>query len=128
MAAIFAGASRALLASVVFAFETTRQPMGLLPLLGGCTAAYLVSCLLMQHSIMTEKIARRGARVLDRVRGRLPRASARPRGRRRAGRRPSRADDTLRAGALVDLWQAQRGLRASGVSRWSTRATASWVS
>ena len=44
MAAMFAGASRALLASVVFAFETTRQPMGLLPLLGGCTAAYLVSC------------------------------------------------------------------------------------
>ncbi|HJT98519.1 MAG TPA: chloride channel protein, partial [Rhodanobacteraceae bacterium] len=34
MAAIFAGASRALLASVVFAFETTLQPFGLLPLLG----------------------------------------------------------------------------------------------
>jgi CIC family chloride channel protein len=31
MAAMFAGASRALLASVVFAFETTRQPIGLLP-------------------------------------------------------------------------------------------------
>ncbi len=64
MAALFAGASRALLASVVFAFETTRQPMGLLPLLGGCTAAYLVSALLMRNSIMTEKIARRGARVV----------------------------------------------------------------
>ena len=63
MASIFAGASRALLASVVFAFETTRQPMGLLPLLGGCTAAYLVSCLLMTNTIMTEKLARRGARV-----------------------------------------------------------------
>jgi CIC family chloride channel protein len=63
MAAIFAGASRALLTSVVFAFETTRQPLGLLPLLGGCTAAYLVSTLLMRHSIMTEKIARRGARI-----------------------------------------------------------------
>jgi CBS domain-containing protein len=63
MAAIFAGASRALLASVVFAFETTRQPMGLLPLLGGCAAAYLVSALLMRHSIMTEKLARRGAFV-----------------------------------------------------------------
>src|SRR6185436_5639435 len=36
MAAMFAGASRALLASVVFAFETTLQPIGLLPLLGGC--------------------------------------------------------------------------------------------
>jgi CBS domain-containing protein len=63
MAAIFAGASRALLASVVFAFETTLQPLGLLPLLGGCTAAYLVSCFLMRNTIMTEKIARRGIRV-----------------------------------------------------------------
>jgi CIC family chloride channel protein len=65
MAALFAGASRALLTSVLFAFETTRQPMGLLPLLGGCTAAYLVSAMLMRHSIMTEKIARRGARVVS---------------------------------------------------------------
>ncbi len=63
MAAIFAGASRALLASVIFAFETTRQPLGLLPLLTGCTLAYLVSCLLMKQTIMTEKIARRGVRV-----------------------------------------------------------------
>ncbi|HYQ18760.1 MAG TPA: chloride channel protein [Polyangiaceae bacterium] len=63
MAAVFAGASRALLASIVFAFETTLQPLGLLPLLGGCTAAYLVSCVLMRHTIMTEKIARRGVRV-----------------------------------------------------------------
>jgi chloride channel protein, CIC family len=63
MAAMFAGASRALLASVVFAFETTRQPIGLLPLLGGCSAAFLISCLLMKNSIMTEKIARRGVQV-----------------------------------------------------------------
>ncbi|HYX68883.1 MAG TPA: chloride channel protein [Terriglobales bacterium] len=64
MAAMFAGASRALLASVVFAFETTRQPVGVLPLLGGCTAAYLISALMMRNTIMTEKIARRGARVV----------------------------------------------------------------
>jgi H+/Cl- antiporter ClcA len=63
MAAIFAGASRALLTSVVFAFETTRQPLGLLPLLGGCSTAYLASLLLMKHTIMTEKIARRGTNV-----------------------------------------------------------------
>ena len=63
MAAMFAGASRALLTSAVFAFETTLQPMGLLPLLGGCSAAYLVSCLGMRHTIMTEKIARRGIRT-----------------------------------------------------------------
>ncbi len=64
MAAMFAGASRALLTSIVFAFETTRQPMTLLPLLGGCTLAYLVSALTMRNSIMTEKIARRGTRIV----------------------------------------------------------------
>ncbi len=63
MAAIFAGSARALLTAVVFAFETTGQPAGLLPLLGGCTAAYLISALLMRNTIMTEKIARRGVRV-----------------------------------------------------------------
>lgn len=60
MAAIFAGASRAFLASAVFAFETTLQPYGLLPLLGGCTASYLIAMLMTKNSIMTEKIARRG--------------------------------------------------------------------
>lgn len=60
MAAIFAGASRAMLASAVFAFETTLQPLGLLPLLGGCAAAHLASSFLMRNTIMTEKIARRG--------------------------------------------------------------------
>jgi CBS domain-containing protein len=63
MAALFAGASHATLASVVFAYETTHEPATLLPLLGGCAASYLVSCLLMRTSIMTEKIARRGIRV-----------------------------------------------------------------
>lgn len=63
MAALFAGASRALLASAVFAFETTLQPLGLLPLLGGCAASHLVSSWFMQNSIMTEKISRRGVRT-----------------------------------------------------------------
>jgi CBS domain-containing protein len=63
MAATFAGASHALLTSIVFAFETTRQPVGLLPLLAGCTAAYLAALLMSRHSIMTEKLARRGAVV-----------------------------------------------------------------
>ena len=63
MAAIFAGASHALLTAVVFAFETTRQPLGLLPLLAGCTASYLVSLLLSRNSIMTEKLARRGVSI-----------------------------------------------------------------
>jgi H+/Cl- antiporter ClcA/CBS domain-containing protein len=63
MAAIFSGASRAMLASAVFAFETTLQPIGLLPLLGGCAASYLIAGQLMRNSIMTEKIARRGIKV-----------------------------------------------------------------
>jgi hypothetical protein len=75
MAALFAGASRAVLASVVFVFEATHQSMGLLPLLAGCASAYLISALLTKNSIMTEKIARRGvlvpaeyaADIMDRV-------------------------------------------------------------
>jgi H+/Cl- antiporter ClcA len=63
MAALFAGASRAILASVVFAFEATHQSMSLLPLLAGCASSYLIAALLAKHSIMTEKIARRGVLV-----------------------------------------------------------------
>jgi CBS domain-containing protein len=63
MAALFAGASRALLASIVFAFETTRQPISLLPLLVGCTIAFFISSMRMPFSIMTLKIERRGTRV-----------------------------------------------------------------
>jgi CIC family chloride channel protein len=63
MASMFAGASRAVLASIVFAFETTRQPIALLPLLAGGITAHFLSSLLMRNSIMTEKIARRGVRV-----------------------------------------------------------------
>lgn len=63
MAAIFAGCSRALFASVIFALETTRQPLGLVPLLGACSVSYLISHWFMKTSIMTEKIERRGVRV-----------------------------------------------------------------
>jgi H+/Cl- antiporter ClcA len=63
MAAMFAGASRAMLASAVFAFEVTRRPEAILGLLVGCAAAQLVASLLRRPSIMTEKIIRRGVRV-----------------------------------------------------------------
>ena len=63
MVGLFAGASRALLTSVVFAVETTMEPRALLPALVGCATAYLVSSLLMRQSIMTGKMARGGARV-----------------------------------------------------------------
>jgi chloride channel protein, CIC family len=65
MAAMFAGASRAWLTSIIFALETTGQIHGLLPLLGACVAAYFVSFFLMKGSIMTEKIQRRGVKTPD---------------------------------------------------------------
>ena len=65
MAAMFAGASRALLTSIVFALETTGQMNALLPLLGACLASYFVSFFLMKGTIMTEKILRRGVRTPD---------------------------------------------------------------
>ncbi len=63
MAALFAGSARALLTSIIFAFEITMQPFGLLPLLIGCSSAYLISGLIMKNTIMTEKISRRGIRI-----------------------------------------------------------------
>ncbi len=60
MSAMFAGASRAYLTSIVFALETTGQSNALLPLLATCTASYFTSFFLMENTIMTEKIARRG--------------------------------------------------------------------
>jgi H+/Cl- antiporter ClcA len=63
MSAIFAGASRALLTSIIFAIESTDQANALLPLLAACVASYLVSFFLMKNTIMTEKIARRGVRT-----------------------------------------------------------------
>ncbi|MEO5967223.1 MAG: chloride channel protein [Ferruginibacter sp.] len=65
MAAMFAGASRALLTSIIFALETTNQSNALLPLLAACSAAYIVSFFLMENTIMTEKIARRGIKTPD---------------------------------------------------------------
>lgn len=65
MSAMFAGASRAYLTSIVFALEATMQSNALLPLLGACTGAYIVSFFLMENTIMTEKIVRRGLSVPD---------------------------------------------------------------
>ncbi|GAB2982118.1 chloride channel protein [Mucilaginibacter puniceus] len=65
MSAMFAGASRAYLTSIAFALEATGQFNALLPLLGACTASYLVSIFLMKNTIMTEKIARRGVSTPD---------------------------------------------------------------
>jgi len=60
MAAMFAGASRALLASIVFALESTQEIHVVVPIVGGVTLAYFASAMLMRTTIMTEKLARRG--------------------------------------------------------------------
>ena len=65
MAALFAGAARALLTSIVFAMETTMQESTLLPLMAGCVTSYMVSFILMKTTIMTEKIHRRGIKLPD---------------------------------------------------------------
>ncbi|MEO8567587.1 MAG: chloride channel protein [Ginsengibacter sp.] len=65
MAAMFAGASRAFLTSIIFALETTAQSNALLPLLATCGASYIVSFFIMDNTIMTEKIARRGVKTPD---------------------------------------------------------------
>lgn len=63
MAALFTGCSRALLATVIFSLEATKQPVGLVPMLGACAISYLISHWWMKQTIMTEKIARRGLNV-----------------------------------------------------------------
>jgi H+/Cl- antiporter ClcA/predicted transcriptional regulator len=68
MAALFAGASRAILTSIVFAMETTMQESTLLPLIAGCSTAYLVSFVMMRTTIMTEKIKRRGIQMPENYR------------------------------------------------------------
>jgi H+/Cl- antiporter ClcA/predicted transcriptional regulator len=63
MACIFGGASQAMLASAVFAYETTGQGAALFPLLACCAVSVLVVRALGKTSIMTEKIERRGVSV-----------------------------------------------------------------
>ncbi len=65
MSALFAGASRAFLTSIIFALETTHQSNALLPLLATCGASYIVSYFFMESTIMTEKISRRGVKTPD---------------------------------------------------------------
>jgi chloride channel protein, CIC family len=52
-----------LLTSIVFAIETTGQSNALLPLLAACLASYFISYFLLENTIMTEKIARRGVQT-----------------------------------------------------------------
>ncbi len=63
MSAMFAGASRAFITSIIFALETTGQSNALVPLLATCSASYIISFFLMENTIMTEKISRKGVKA-----------------------------------------------------------------
>jgi len=63
MAALFAGCSGAVLASLIFAFEATHQMPGILPLLLAALIATAMARWLYPHNIMTERLNRRNIRV-----------------------------------------------------------------
>lgn len=63
MAATFGAAARAPFAAMVFVFELTRDYNAILPLMLATVLADLVARTLLPHSIMTEKLARRGVPV-----------------------------------------------------------------
>ncbi len=63
MAATFGAATRATFASIIFVFEITRDYEIILPLMGASVIADLVAGAMLDESLMTEKLARRGIRV-----------------------------------------------------------------
>lgn len=63
MAATFGAATRATLTAIVFAFELTRDYNAILPLMLATVVADLVATALLEHGLMTEKLARRGLEV-----------------------------------------------------------------
>lgn len=60
MAATFGAATRATFTAIVFAFELTHDYQAILPLMVAAVLADLVASGLLEQSIMTEKLARRG--------------------------------------------------------------------
>ena len=60
MGSMLAGALGVPLTAILFSLEVTHCLAALLPLTIGCTAAYLITSLLMPRSILTEKLSRRG--------------------------------------------------------------------
>jgi CIC family chloride channel protein len=63
MAATFGAATRATFTAIVFAFELTRDYNAILPLMLATVIADLVAGALLDHGLMTEKLARRGLKV-----------------------------------------------------------------
>jgi CBS domain-containing protein len=63
MAAVFGTASRAPFTSIIFALEVTKDYQGVLPIIITVVIGELVGEVLMEDSIMTERLAGRGFRV-----------------------------------------------------------------
>jgi H+/Cl- antiporter ClcA len=63
MAATFGAATRATFTAIVFAFELTRDYRSILPIMLAAVIADLVAGALLDHGLMTEKLARRGLNV-----------------------------------------------------------------
>src|SRR5699024_9319753 len=63
MAAIFGTASRSTFALMIFAFEITQDYNSIIPLMIGCVIADAIGLLLMDNTIMTEKLERRGLNI-----------------------------------------------------------------
>jgi CIC family chloride channel protein len=63
MAATFGAATRATFTAIVFAFELTRDYRSILPIMLATVVADLVAGALLDHGLMTEKLARRGLHV-----------------------------------------------------------------
>ena len=63
MAATFGSSTRATFTAIVFAFELTQDYRAILPIMLATVIADLVAGTLLDHRLMTEKLARRGVHV-----------------------------------------------------------------
>jgi H+/Cl- antiporter ClcA/predicted transcriptional regulator len=63
MAATFGSSTRATFTAIVFAFELTQDYRAILPIMLATVIADLVAGALLDHRLMTEKLARRGVQV-----------------------------------------------------------------
>lgn len=63
MSALFSSAARAPLTSFLFAYELTGNSTAIVPLMIGCMVADVTARALMNESVMTERLARRGLRI-----------------------------------------------------------------
>ena len=63
MSALFGAAARIPVTSFLFGFELSGDYHAILPLMIGCMVADVVARILTEHSVMTERLARRGVEI-----------------------------------------------------------------